>query len=165
MNRSESIIKWAIVIVIIFGLQTTFFILEWTTVLKVSLIIVAIAMIGNILLQSGRGGGLAAIGGLTDQSMMGTQTGAFLQYVTFLLGAVFFVTVIFVSKASFSPNVQAPLSVQNISIPVPAAHDHDQKDGSQNAEESSIGMKEVKKTDTENDSKGKIEDPAATTKE
>ncbi|MGR3317766.1 MAG: preprotein translocase subunit SecG [Candidatus Anammoxibacter sp.] len=161
MNKSESIMKWAITIIIVFGLQTTFFILEWNTVLKVSLIVVAIAMIGNILLQSGRGGGLAAIGGLTDQSMMGTQTGAFLQYVTFLLGAVFFVTVIFVSKASFSPNVQVPLPIQNISIPVSAPHDHDQKDGSQNAEESSIGMseietfigmKEVKETDTGNNS-------------
>ncbi|MGR3218196.1 MAG: preprotein translocase subunit SecG [Candidatus Anammoxibacter sp.] len=161
MNRSESIMKWAIAIVVVFGLLTTFFILEWITVLKISLIIIAIAMIGNILLQSGRGGGLAAIGGLTDQSMMGTQTGVFLQSVTFFLGAVFFVTVIFVSKASFSSKVQAPLSLQNISIPVPTADGHDHKDGRHNAEdhsigmsemETSIGMKEVKQAGAENKS-------------
>ena len=141
MNRSESIAKWIIAICVIFGLLTTFFILKWGTVLKVSLIIISIVLIGNILIQSGRGGGLAAIGGLSDQSMMGTKTGSFLGSVTFLFGAAFFVTVIFLSKVSTDNKLQLGLPVNDVSIGAPD-HGPDSEGGAK-SEEASMGMSEV----------------------
>ena len=142
MNKSESVLKWALAVFIIFGMLTAFFILGWSTVLKVALIVIAIALIGCILLQSGRGGGLAAIGGLTDQSMMGTKTGSFLGNVTYLIGAALFISVIFLSKTSYRTGLET-----SIPISVPAAHvdEHVQppKDSSTGVEDTSIGMSEV----------------------
>ncbi len=59
-------------------------------------------MIGSVLLQSGKGGGLAAIGGLADQSAMGTQTGGILAKVTYLVGAVFIVSTLFLTKLTLN---------------------------------------------------------------
>ncbi len=141
MNRSESIAKWIIAIFVIFGLLTTFFLLRWGTVLKVSLIIISIVLIGNILIQSGRGGGLAAIGGLSDQSMMGTKTGSFLGSVTFLFGAAFFVTVIFLSKVSVDSKLHLGLPATDVSIGAPD-HEHGNEESAK-SEEASMGMSEV----------------------
>lgn len=142
MNKSESVLKWALAVFIIFGMLTAFFILGWTTVLKVSLIVIAIALIGCILLQSGRGGGLAAIGGLTDQSMMGTKTGSFLGNVTYLIGAALFVSVILLSKSSFNARLETSLP---ISVTAPHVEEHGQPpEGiSTETEDASIGMSEV----------------------
>ncbi len=156
MNKTESVMKWAIAIVVIFGLLTTFFILRWTAVLKISLIVLAITLIATVLLQSGRGGGLAAIGGLSDQSMMGAKTGSFLGNVTYLLGGAVFITVIFLSKASFSPDMPIRLPVSEVAAPAAPApnaqdheghdhdgHDHGQAGAGMAAVESEVGMKAV----------------------
>lgn len=148
MNRSESIMKWAIAIVIIFGALTAFFIMDWATVLKITLIITAIALIGNILLQSGRGGGLAAIGGLSDQSMMGAKTSSFLGNVTFLIGAIFFVNVVFLSKTSF--NTRLDNTFQMNSLPVPAAAEPKDQGAQDSGDEASFGMSPVESSGNTN---------------
>ncbi len=94
--------KWIAAIVIIFGLLTMFFILDWSIVLKISLIFSCFVLIGCVLLQSGKGGGLAAIGGLADQSAMGTQTGGVLAKVTYLVGAVFIVSTLLLTKLTLT---------------------------------------------------------------
>ncbi len=94
--------KWIAAIVIIFGLLTMFFILDWSLVLKSLLIFSCIVLVGCVLLQSGKGGGLAAIGGLADQSAMGTQTGGVLAKVTYLVGAVFIVSTLFLTKLTLT---------------------------------------------------------------
>jgi protein translocase SecG subunit len=94
--------KWITAVVIIFGLLTMFFILGWSTVLKSALIFSCIVLIGSVLLQSGKGGGLAAIGGLADQSAMGTQTGGILAKITYLVGAVFIVSTLFLTKLTLT---------------------------------------------------------------
>ncbi len=94
--------KWIAAVVIIFGLLTMFFIFGWSTVLKSSLIFACIVLIGCVLLQSGKGGGLAAIGGLADQSAMGTQTGGILAKITYLVGAVFIVATLFLTKLTLN---------------------------------------------------------------
>ena len=90
--------KWIAAIVIIFGLLTMFFILDWSVVIKSLLIFSCVVLIGCVLLQSGKGGGLAAIGGLADQSAMGTQTGGVLAKVTYLVGAIFIVSTLLLTK-------------------------------------------------------------------
>ncbi len=94
--------KWITAIVIIFGLLTMFFIFGWSTALKSALIFSCIVLIGSVLLQSGKGGGLAAIGGLADQSAVGTQTGGILSKITYLVGAVFIVSTLFLTKLTLS---------------------------------------------------------------
>ncbi len=94
--------KWIAAVVIIFGLLTVFFILGWATVLKSLLIFACVVLVGCVLLQSGKGGGLAAIGGLADQSAMGTQTGGVLAKVTYLVGAVFIVATLFLTKLTLT---------------------------------------------------------------
>ncbi len=94
--------KWITAVVIIFGLLTMFFILGWSTVLKSALIFSCVVLIGSVLLQSGKGGGLAAIGGLADQSAMGTQTGGILAKITYLVGAVFIVATLFLTKLTLT---------------------------------------------------------------
>ena len=68
--------------------------------LKIALPILCVFLIGSILLQSGKGGGLAAIGGLGDQSAFGTRSSTFLSKVTYLIGAAFIVATIFLFKLS-----------------------------------------------------------------
>ncbi len=94
--------KWIAAVVIIFGLLTMFFILDWSIVLKSLLIFSCVVLIGCVLLQSGKGGGLAAIGGLADQSAMGTQTGGILAKVTYLVGAIFIVSTLFLTKLTLT---------------------------------------------------------------
>ena len=94
--------KWITAIVVVFGLLTMFFIFGWSTALKSALIFSCIVLIGCVLLQSGKGGGLAAIGGLADQSAMGTQTGGILAKITYLVGAVFIVATLFLTKLTLS---------------------------------------------------------------
>ncbi|MHC4308073.1 MAG: preprotein translocase subunit SecG [Planctomycetota bacterium] len=94
--------KWITAVVIIFGLLTAFFIFGWSSVLKASLIFSCVVLIGCVLLQSGKGGGLAAIGGLADQSAMGTQTGGILAKITYLVGAVFIVATLFLTKLTLN---------------------------------------------------------------
>ena len=157
MNKSESIFKWGIAIFIIFGLLTLFFIFQWGVVLKISLIVLSIVLIATILIQSGRGGGLAAIGGLSDQSMMGTKTGSFLGNVTYLLGAAVFVSIIFLSKTNISTRMRLETPMSNMATPPAAQQTHDDHNHGQSSQpvqggmsevEPPIGMKEVQDANT-----------------
>ncbi|MFQ5963994.1 MAG: preprotein translocase subunit SecG [Candidatus Scalinduaceae bacterium] len=91
-------LKWITSIVIIFGLLTVFFIFQWSVVLKTLLILLSVVLIGLVLLQAGRGGGLAAIGGLTDQTTFGTRSSTLLSKLTYLVGAAFIFTTILLTK-------------------------------------------------------------------
>ncbi len=79
-------LKWITAIVIVFGLLAMFSTFNWSEVLKSTLIFSCIVLIGCVLLQAGKGGGLAAIGGLADESAMGAQSGGVLVKVTYLVG-------------------------------------------------------------------------------
>lgn len=100
MVKAEKAFKWGLAIVVIFGILNAFFFLNWIVALKITLPILCVFLIGAILLQSGKGGGLAAIGGLGDQSAFGTRTSSFLTQVTYLIGAAFIVATIFLFKLS-----------------------------------------------------------------
>ena len=100
MVKAEKVFKWGIVIVVIFGILNAFYFLNLVIGLKIALPLLCVFLIGSILLQSGKGGGLAAIGGLGDQSAFGTRTSTFLSKVTYLIGAAFIVATIFLFKLS-----------------------------------------------------------------
>ncbi|MDR4499593.1 MAG: preprotein translocase subunit SecG [Candidatus Scalindua sp.] len=95
-------LKWIVAIVIIFGSIAMFFVFQWSGVLKSLLVLSSIILIGVVLLQSGKGGGLAAIGGFSDQSAFGTKTGTFLSKITYLVGASFIFTTILLTKLTLT---------------------------------------------------------------
>ena len=98
--NAEKAFKWGVAVVVIFGILNAFYLFKIVVALKITLPVLCIFLIGSILLQSGKGGGLAAIGGLGDQSAFGTKTGTFLSKITYLLGAAFIVTTVFLFKLS-----------------------------------------------------------------
>jgi len=168
-------LKWITAIVIIFGLLTMFYVLQWSTVLKASLISFSVILIGAVLLQAGRGGGLAAIGGLEDQSAMGTRTGGVLTRITYLLGASFIFTTILLTKLTLTSmhgtgtmGRDAPVTFQETAHDDHAGHDHAAHEPLQSTqeivvEEEAMGMKATDATDrkqeaNEKDSKAKVEE-------
>lgn len=134
-------LKWITAIVIIFGLLLMFYMFKWTVVLKSSLIFSCVVLIGCVLLQAGRGGGLAAIGGLADQSALGTQTGGVLVKVTYLVGAVFIVSTIMLTKLTVSSFYGTDTFQSEISTSFlqEIAHEHAGHDHSQVATEETGG--------------------------
>ncbi len=135
-------LNWIVAIVIIFGLLTMFYLLQWTVVLKSLLILSCFVLIGCILLQAGRGGGLAAIGGLADQSALGTKTSTVLSRITYLVGASFIFTTILLTKLTLASlhgtdtlRIEKPLAFQE------TAHEHAAHE--QAVHEPSQGMKAV----------------------
>ncbi len=164
-------LKWITAVVIIFGLLTMFYIFNWSAVLKSTLIFSCIVLIGSVLLQSGKGGGLAAIGGLADESAMGTQTGGVMVKVTYLVGAIFIVSTLLLTKLTLSSihGTDTLRSEMSTSLQE-AAHDHSEHEGAVdehaghdhsqstagNAEGvvgAGMGMKAVDDTDAEQESK------------
>ncbi|MBI5309296.1 MAG: preprotein translocase subunit SecG [Planctomycetes bacterium] len=109
MVKAERAFKWGVAIVVIFGIINAFFFLNMVIGLKIVLPVLCVFLIGSILLQSGKGGGLASIGGLGDQSAFGTKTSSFLTQVTYLLGAAFIVATIFLFKLSIPVSAINPL--------------------------------------------------------
>ncbi|HLE87716.1 MAG TPA: preprotein translocase subunit SecG [Candidatus Brocadiaceae bacterium] len=128
MVKAEKAFKWGIAIIVIFGILNAFFFLNLVIGLKIAVPILCVFLIGSILLQSGKGGGLAAIGGLGDQSAFGTRSSTFLSKVTYLIGAAFIVATIFLFKLSIPTKSLETMVTQDI----PAAqhtHEHSAHEG------------------------------------
>ncbi len=123
-------LKWIATIVIIFGILAMFYMNNWTGVLKATLIFSCIVLIGCVLLQAGKGGGLAAIGGLADESAMGTQPGGILAKITYLVGAIFIVSTLLLTKLTLSSihGTDTLRSEMSTSLQE-AAHDHSEHQG------------------------------------
>lgn len=156
-------LKWITAIVITFGLLAMFYIFSWSTVLKSSLIFSCIVLIGCVLLQAGKGGGLAAIGGLADQSALGTQTGGVLAKVTYLVGAVFIISTLLLTKLTLSSihGTDTLRSEMSTSFQEEFSHDHGDHTGHDHSQEviggaeggDSSGMKAVDVSGEEQKSK------------
>ena len=164
-------LKWITAIVIIFGLLTMFYILQWSTVLKPLLILFCVVLIGSVLMQAGRGGGLAAIGGLSDQTALGTKTSTVLSKFTYLIGASFIFTTILLTKLTLTSihgtgtiGNEAPTTFQETAYEHEhAAHEPSQTTKEITVEEESMGMKAIdvtdeKQEDKENELKSKVEE-------
>lgn len=132
MVRAEKAFKWGIAIVFIFGMLNAFYFLNLITGLKIVLPVLCVFLIGSILLQSGKGGGLASIGGLGDQAAFGTRTSTFLTKVTYLIGAAFIVATIFLFKLSIP--IRTINTITSHGIPA-AQHAHEHEHAHEHGEE------------------------------
>ncbi len=63
--------------------------LRWARLLSALQMLTCVLLVTTILLQSGKGGGLGALGGMSDQSFLGARSSAALRHVTFFLMGVF----------------------------------------------------------------------------
>jgi len=92
------------------------------TVLKVYVTVVCVVMIVAILLQSGKGGGLAALGGLGGDSLFGARAATPLAKATYVLGALFvFLCALMVRQpVKFGGEADAPLPPA-VQTPAPEA--------------------------------------------
>ncbi|MEK6559242.1 MAG: preprotein translocase subunit SecG, partial [Planctomycetota bacterium] len=159
MVKAEKAFKWGIAIVVIFGILNAFYFLNLIVGLKIALPVLCVFLIGSILLQSGKGGGLAAIGGLGDQSAFGTRTSTFLTKVTYLIGAAFIVTTIFLFKLSIPTKTLSTVLTEEVPAEQHAhehlAHEGECKHGDvphaegQSSNVSNVGMQDVAKEQTD----------------
>ncbi|MCF6148793.1 MAG: preprotein translocase subunit SecG [Candidatus Kuenenia sp.] len=144
MVKAEKAFKWGIAIFVIFGILNAFFFLSWIAAFKIILPILCVFLIGAILLQSGKGGGLAAIGGLGDQAAFGTRTSSFLTQVTYLIGAAFIVATIFLFKLS-SPvgDIGSMITHEQHEHTEEGNHDHASHAYEEESNVANVGLKEV----------------------
>jgi protein translocase SecG subunit len=147
MASAEKAFKWGIAIVVIFGILNTFYFLNAIIALKIILPILCVFLIGVILLQSGKGGGLAAIGGLGDQTAFGTRTSTLLTKVTYLIGAAFIVTTILLFKLSMNTNV---MNARDIRVTPVMQHDHAHDHSEHDGEEHGHAASPYKENGTDN---------------
>ncbi len=156
-------LKGITAIVIIFGLLTMFYTLQWSAVLKPLLILFCFVLIGTVLMQAGRGGGLAAIGGLSDQTALGTKTSSVLTKFTYLMGASFIFTTILLTKLTLTSihgtgtiGTEAPMTFQEtVHEHEHAAHEPSRTTKEITVEEESMGMKAIDVTDEKQEDKEK----------
>lgn len=90
--------KKVLYLAILWGLAFLFYFLGWRVVLKTYVVFFSVVMILAILLQSGKGGGLAAIGGMGGENILGTRASTPVAKATFALGLLFIVGCMLLSK-------------------------------------------------------------------
>ncbi len=83
-------VRKAAIIGAFFALAVVFAIMGWTTALKIYVVLVGLFATLAILIQSGKGGGLAAsLGGLGGESLLGVRSATPIAKATYLMLALF----------------------------------------------------------------------------
>ncbi len=95
-----------------------FYMLSWRSVLVGYGIVVTVVMILAILLQSGRGGGLASMGGMGDSNMLGARAATPIAKATYIMGGLFLFICMLVARLgnlkAKSPEVLKPDTSQKM---------------------------------------------------
>ena len=127
--KTARTVKWTSTIVLSLVLLLGLYFVGWGGLLSIIHVVICAVMVGAILLQSSKGGGLAALGGMGDQSPFGSRSSAALRNLTYFLGALFLlVTVLLVKMPNrrtarpaepVAPVAPAPMS----KAPAPPARD------------------------------------------
>lgn len=102
-----------------FLLALLFYLLAWRAVLIGYAITVGILMILMILLQSGRGGGLASLGGMGGDNLLGARAATPIAKATYVMGALFLFTCMLVSRLG---------TIQKVADSTPAAQPQQQEE-------------------------------------
>ena len=97
-DRVKKLVKRTLFVLLFFALAVVFFLLPETglvnrtgarVLLIAYVLIVCVLMVCAVLLQSGRGGGLASLGGVSGDSLLGTRSATPIAKATYVLGALF----------------------------------------------------------------------------
>ena len=87
-NEFKKYLKRAGIIGAFFGVAFAFYLLGWRGALVFYAVITAVVLVLVILLQSGKGGGLASLGGMSGESFLGTQSATPISKATYVIGAL-----------------------------------------------------------------------------
>ncbi|HHT9120197.1 MAG TPA: preprotein translocase subunit SecG [Candidatus Hypogeohydataceae bacterium YC41] len=120
--RSEKSLKWILASVVLFGIIGALYYLRLVFLLKVFLVLNCLTLLGTILLQAGKGGGLAALGGISDQTAFGTRTSTFLSKLTYFIGAAFIISTICLTKLATTVSVERAVLQEERKAPMPPEH-------------------------------------------
>jgi preprotein translocase subunit SecG len=116
--------KWAI-IGAFFALALVFYLFEWRTLLIAYVVVVGVLAVLAILIQSGRGGGLAAsLGGVGADSLLGTHSASPIARATYVMLGLFFFISILAARMGVRERAEAgfiPLERPAPTAPVPVA--------------------------------------------
>jgi len=118
--KTARTVKWTGIISGAVVLLLVLYSAQWTGVLKFIQVVACLTLVTAILLQSGKGGGLAALGGMGDQSPFGARSNVALRNVSYFLAGVFLLTILLLVRLSaiqraaepaMMPGMQTPMSV------------------------------------------------------
>ena len=110
----RKLLKRAAVIGAFFGLALLFYFLRWTGALTFYVIVVTVLMVGAILIQSGRGGGLASLGGIGGESLLGTRSATPISKATYVMGALFIFICMLVSRMSITERANENMLIPGV---------------------------------------------------
>jgi len=96
-NLRKVLKKWTY-LAVLWGLAFVFYFLRLRTMLLAYMLIMCVVMVLAILLQSGRGGGLAAIGGMGGENILGTRASTPVAKATFAIGILFMIGALLATK-------------------------------------------------------------------
>jgi len=111
-------IKWWSAVIGTFLLLILLYVWEMRGVLTAILLLACIVTIASILMQSSKGGGLAALGGMGEQSPFGSRAAGPLRYLTYFFAAVFLVCTILLGRLSIARHPSTPRRVPVRQIPL-----------------------------------------------
>lgn len=97
-DRMRKLLKRVAIAGVFFVLAFLFYQLGWRSVLVGYALVVTVVMILVILLQSGRGGGLASMGGMGGSSMLGARASTPIAKATYVMGALFLFICLLVAR-------------------------------------------------------------------
>lgn len=83
---------------VFFLLALLFYFLGWRKMLIGYAFVVTVVMVLAILLQSGRGGGLASLGGMGGENLLGARAATPIAKVTYVMGGLFLFICMLVSR-------------------------------------------------------------------
>ena len=118
--KTARTVKWTGIIAGTFVLLLVLYSAQWTGLLKTIQVLACLTLVAVILLQSGKGGGLAALGGMGDQSPFGARSNVALRNVSYFLAGVFLLTILLLVRLStvqraagpaMMPGARTPMSV------------------------------------------------------
>ncbi len=113
-------VKKGLIIAVFFGLALLFYALRWQTVLVAYLIVVAVVSMLAVLIQSGRGGGLASsLGGLGADSLLGVRSASPVAKATYVLLALFMFIAMLNARMSMMSEEAGGLLQQREAAPQP----------------------------------------------
>ncbi len=118
--------KW-LIIAAFFALALVFYALKWRGALVAYVMVVGLLAVLAILIQSGRGGGLAAsLGGLGGDSLLGARSATPIAKATYVMLGLFLVICILAARLGPAPQAEAgglPLLPGQPEAPAPVGTD------------------------------------------
>ncbi len=117
----RKLLKKLAVIGSFFALAFAFYVLRWRTALGIYIVVVGVLAVLAILLQAGRGGGLAAsLGGFGADSLLGAHSATPIAKATYVMLGLFIFIAILASKLTAIPQQrESLLLVPPVQAPAP----------------------------------------------